>query len=165
MALAGLPLSEWAGQGRVRWMALAPHARRTLPFTLGDLVAEPVAFPVTLPPQPDAVIGPPPDRAEPDPSASGLDARPGGGNLSMADIWRATLGQLRLQLNRVTYQTWVEGAQAVAYAEGVLTVQAKTSASQQWLATRLAPVIARTLESLAGQPVRVEYIGKNGNRE
>ena len=111
------------------------------------------------------MIGPPPRAAEPDPSASGLDARPNGGRLTVGDIWHATVGQLRLQLNRATFQTWVEGAQAIAYRDGVLTVQARTPAAREWLATRLAPVIARTVESLAGQPLRVEYVAKNGSRE
>jgi len=163
LALAGLSLSEWVTQGRMRWMALAPHSRRTLPFGLDDLVPEQGASPASPPPRSDGVIGSPPRASEPDPSASGLDTRPNGGRLTIGDIWHATVGQLRLQLNRVTFQTWVEGAQAIAYRDGVLTVQARTPASREWLATRLAPVIARTVESLAGQPLRVEYVAKNGN--
>jgi chromosomal replication initiation ATPase DnaA len=92
-----------------------------------------------------------------------LDEHPGGGRLSVADIWRATLGQLRLQLNQATYQAWVEGAQAIAYHDGALTVQVRTDASREWLATRLAPVIERTLASLAGQPVAVRYVVKGSD--
>src|SRR5690606_739742 len=73
LMLAGLSLKEWAAQGRIRWMALAPHRRRTLPFGLDDLLPPQVAFPAQPPPHVDAMIGPPPRAAEPDPSASGLD--------------------------------------------------------------------------------------------
>src|SRR5690606_40500244 len=72
LALAGLSLSEWVTQGRMRWMALAPHSRRTLPFGLDDLVPEQGASPASPPPRSDGVIGSPPRASEPDPSASGL---------------------------------------------------------------------------------------------
>lgn len=154
--LAGLPLGAWPDEGRAAWIRLAPPSRRALPFGLDDLAppSEPEPAPEPVPAAP----------AEPAPPSNGLDQRPGGGRLSVADMWRATLGQLSLQLNRATYQLWVEGAQAVAYAEGVLTVQARTDASREWLATRLAPVIERTLASLAGQPVTVQYVvrGRDG---
>ncbi|HMM29900.1 MAG TPA: DnaA N-terminal domain-containing protein [Aggregatilineaceae bacterium] len=152
--LASLPLSAWDGEGRETWRTLAPRDRRALPFGLDDVLPEPEP---PAPPEPIPVTAPAPPVT---PSADGLDERPGGGLLSVADMWRATLGQLSLQLNRATYQSWVEGAQAVGYAEGVLAVQTRSAASREWLATRLAPVIERALASMAGQPVRVEYTVK-----
>jgi len=150
-ALAALPLADWQDEGRDKWRALAPPERRALPFGLDDLAPAPESAPEPLP-APPAPVRPAP-AAPPD----GLDQHPGGGLLTAADMWRATLGQLSLQLNRTTYQTWVEGAQAVAYDAGVLTVQPRSGASRDWLATRLAPVIERSLASLAGQPVEVRY--------
>lgn len=159
--LAGLPLSAWAGAARESWLALAPRERRTLPFGLDDLLPAPPPEPRSAPPDPAPVA----DAAPVTPSAppDGLDQRPGGGLLSVADMWRATLGQLSLQLNRATYQNWVEGAQAAGYAEGVLTVQTRSAASREWLTTRLAPVIERTLAGMAGQPIRVEYTVRGEN--
>ena len=153
--LAGLPLRVWPDEGRALWIRRAPPSRRALPFGLDDLA----------PPEPAPRPAPRPAPSAPDaaPVSNGLDEHPGGGRLSVADIWRATLGQLRLQLNQATYQAWVEGAQAIAYHDGALTVQVRTDASREWLATRLAPVIERTLASLTGQPVAVRYVVKGSD--
>ena len=107
LALAGLSLSEWVTQGRMRWMALAPHSRRTLPFGLDDLVPEQGASPASPPPRSDGVIGPARFRATPLRRAGHA---PNGGRLAIGDIG-ATVGQLRLN-STGHVQTWVEGAQA-----------------------------------------------------
>ena len=38
--------------------------------------------------------------------------------LSPNDAWHATLGQLQLQLNRATFDTWLKGSELVSYEEG-----------------------------------------------
>ena len=150
--LAAMPLSGWLDEGRGAWLTLAPRDNRALPFGLDDLAPDDPAPPAVPPAKPRAEAAP-----APDPPSSGLDQRPGGGLLTVADMWRATLGQLSLQLNQVTYQSWVEGTRAVAFDGGVLTVQARSSAARDWLETRLGPVIERVLSGMAGQPVRVRY--------
>jgi len=147
-----MPLSGWLDEGRGAWLTLAPRDNRALPFGLDDLAPDDPATPADPPAAPQAEPAP-----APVPPVSGLDERPGGGLLTVADMWRATLGQLSLQLNQVTYQSWVEGTRAVAYEGGVLTVQARTGAARDWLETRLGPVIERVLSGMAGQPVRVRY--------
>ena len=158
--LADLPIGEWLDKGRALWIERTARDNRALPFGLDVLAAEgnttgelfsPVFAPDT------AVLRPiEPKLAETTPD--GLDERPGTGNLTISEIWRATLGQLRLQLNRSTYVNWVEGAKAVSYADGVLTVRARHIMARDWLAERLNYSIEETASALAQRPITIRYI-------
>ena len=87
----------------------------------------------------------------------GLDEIPGGGSLTVRDLWRATLGQLSVQLNPSTYTNWVEGTKAVSYADGVLTVCARHGVARDLLAQRLNQSIELSISRLARTPITVRY--------
>ena len=131
--LADLPLSEWGKIGRNEWLELAPRDNRALPFGLDAFIdveeregkEADLAYKAALP---NVVL---------ETEHNGLDERPGEGTLTIRDIWRATLGQLSLQLNRSTYTNWVEGAKAVSYVDGVLTVRARHVMARDLLTQRL----------------------------
>jgi hypothetical protein len=158
-ALADLPLIEWMRKGRREWAELAPRDNRALPFGMDALVVE-----FQSKGEADAEQPPPqartPEPSPPKPAPSepdGLDERPGGGNLTIRDIWRATLGQLSLQLNRSTYTNWVEGTKAVSYADGVLTVRPRHIMARNMLAERLHQSLEMTASSMARMPITIQY--------
>jgi hypothetical protein len=86
-----------------------------------------------------------------------LDEKPPGKTLSWRDTWTAVLGGLQARLNPSTYASWVEGAKAVSYGDGVLTVRARHIMAQDWLSKR-EKEIGESLTRLAGMPVRVVFI-------
>ncbi len=147
--LAQLPLRNWLGQGRYLWRQIAQRNRDLLPFDMDLILGEAFA----APPPANAALEPP-DEAAPE---NGLDVRPGDGMLSMRDIWRATMDQLHAQLNRSTYAGWVEGTQAVSYADGVLTVRARNAYARDLLVQRLSQSINQTVSALARLPVTVRF--------
>jgi hypothetical protein len=151
-ALAGMTLKDWMQRGRMEWIELAPQNNRALPFGLELLVdddADEGAVPEVIP---DPLPIPAADQA-PD----GLDETPGGGSLTVRDLWRATLGQLSVQLNPSTYTNWVEGTKAVSYADGVLTVCARHGVARDLLAQRLNQSIELSISRLARTPITVRY--------
>lgn len=160
--LSALPIGEWFVEGRRRWIELVPPERRELPFGL-DLLApeqvsevgrDSVSTPVKVPDSaPDSVPETSPDATD----DTGLDEHPNGGALTIRDIWSATLGQLRLQLNPSTYANWIEGAQPLSYANGILTVQARHRTACDWLTDRLNHTVEGTASSLAGGPIAIRY--------
>lgn len=157
--LAQLPLRNWMGQGRYLWRQVAQRNRDLLPFDMDLILGEAFASLSPANPAPGPlVVAPPAEIApKPPPPEDGLDVRPGDGLLSMRDIWRATLDQLHAQLNRATYVGWVEGAQAVSYADGVLTVRARNVYARDLLAQRLSQSIDQTVSALARLPVTVRF--------
>ncbi len=155
-ALAELPLAAWFEAGRREWIELASRENRDLPFGLDLLIPEDETeeeerLEVAIP-----VLEVPVVAASPEPD--GLDERPGGGRLTVRNIWSATLGQLSMQLNPAAYTTWVEGTKAVSYVDGVLTVRARHMKARNWLAGQLNPSIEWTASRLAKVPIKIQYI-------
>ena len=60
---------------------------------------------------------------------------------------------------RATYDQWLAGSEAVERSNGVLRVQVRHPNGVAWLA-RLAATVDRAASSLAGEPVRVEFVSE-----
>ena len=97
---------------------------------------------------------------EPRPEPIGLDEHPGGSALSVRDLWYALLGQLELQLNRATFDTWVKGTVIERYEDGVLWVRPKHLYAREWLEKHLQQLLDESLSRLAGVPVTVRFLGE-----
>jgi hypothetical protein len=162
-ALADLPIGEWPDKGRALWIERAARDNRALPFGLDTLAAAAETTDGPLPPilsteSAESAVLRPGESVPAEIVPNGLDERPGTGKFTIREIWRATLGQLSLQLNRSTYVNWVEGAKAVSYADGVLTVRARHIMARDWLAERLNYSIEETASALAQCPITIQYI-------
>ena len=77
--------------------------------------------------------------------------------MSPQDAWQATLGQLELQLNRATFETWVKGSRLLAYEDGTFIVSVRNAYAKAWLEKRLYSAIRRTLAELYGRTVEVRF--------
>lgn len=78
--------------------------------------------------------------------------------LSPHDAWHATLGQLELQLNRATFETWLKGSELVACNEGEMTIRVRHAYAKDWLEQHLYHLIVPTVSSLVGEPMRVTFV-------
>jgi len=78
--------------------------------------------------------------------------------MTAQDAWQATLGQLELQLNRATFETWVKGARLLAYEDGSFIVSVRNAYVKSWLEKRLYSSIRRTLADLFGRSVEVRFV-------
>jgi hypothetical protein len=96
------------------------------------------------------------DSPEPPPEDPGLTTRPGASTLTVRELWQAALGALELQLNPATFDTWLRGAQAACFADGVLTVHTRHAYAPQWIPRHL-PHVDAMLSKLAGIPITVVY--------
>ncbi len=79
-------------------------------------------------------------------------------SMTAQDAWQALLGQLELQLNRPTFETWVKGAELLAYEDGSFIVSVPNAYAKSWLERRLYGVIRRTLADLFGRMVEVRFV-------
>lgn len=75
--------------------------------------------------------------------------------LSGAQIWKATLGELKGQMTASTYNTHLVGSKALKYENGKLTIGVYNQFTAQWLLGRLRESIERTVKSIDG---RVEAV-------
>lgn len=74
------------------------------------------------------------------------------------DAWLATQGQLELQLNRATYDTWIRDCQFVSFEDGLFTFQVRNAYIKDWLEQRLQRSIRHTLSSIMRQTVEVCFV-------
>lgn len=73
------------------------------------------------------------------------------------DVWQAVMGQLRVQLNRATFETWLKGTIAESLADGVLTVRVKHAYGADWCRQHVQQLVDRIASAAAGQAVRVVF--------
>ena len=74
------------------------------------------------------------------------------------EIWDIARSQLRLQLPRSTYETWVRDTTCLAYEDGAFVIGVANAYAKDWLALRLRPLIKRALVGIVGQAVDVTFI-------
>ncbi|MFP4321724.1 MAG: chromosomal replication initiator protein DnaA [Anaerolineales bacterium] len=79
-------------------------------------------------------------------------------DMEPSDAWLATLGQLELQLHTATYETWVQEAYYVAYADSVFTIAVPNAYAKDWLDKRLYRTICRALSNVFKQEVTIDFI-------
>ena len=74
------------------------------------------------------------------------------------EIWDIARSQLRLQLPRSTYETWVRDTSCLAYEDGAFVVGVANAYAKDWLSLRLRPLIKRALAGIVGQAVDITFI-------
>jgi chromosomal replication initiator protein len=85
--------------------------------------------------------------------------------LSPRDAWQATLGQLQLQLNRATFETWLKGSEVLAYEDGEFVIRVRHAYAKDWLEKHLQHTIIQTLGDILGRSVKVNYVVYLPNRQ
>ena len=71
--------------------------------------------------------------------------------------WQMTLDQLRLEIPKADFDTWVGSAHFVAFGDGVITVGIPNAYGRDWLASRLTGTVNRLLTGILDQPVEVQF--------
>jgi chromosomal replication initiator protein len=74
------------------------------------------------------------------------------------EIWEIARSQLRLQMTKSTYDTWVRDTVCLAYEDGAFVIGVANGYAKDWLSMRLRSVIKRTLTSIVGQAVDVSFV-------
>lgn len=78
--------------------------------------------------------------------------------LDLQQAWQVVLGQLRQQMARVDYETWISPLVPVEYTDGNFTLGAQNDYTRQWAETRLSATAARILQGVYGRTVSVKVV-------
>lgn len=78
------------------------------------------------------------------------------------EAWEMVLGDLRTEMSRALYETWVQPLKPVSYSERTFTVGAYNTYGRAWVEERLGGRISRLLEGLYGEPVKLNVVVSNG---
>ena len=78
------------------------------------------------------------------------------------EAWEMVLGELRHDMSRALYETWVQPLRLVSYQNDIFTVGAYNTYGKAWVEERLGAQISRILEGLYNKPVTFKVIVQNG---
>ena len=78
--------------------------------------------------------------------------------VDLQQAWQMVLGQLRQEMSRVDYETWIKPMLPVEYLNQVFTLGAHNDFARQWAETRLTATAARMLQGIYGEPVRLKVV-------
>src|SRR5512141_2084346 len=78
--------------------------------------------------------------------------------MNAKDAWLATLGQLQIQLNRATYDTWLRHAELLGYEDGRFVVTVPHAYAKDWIDRHLLQSMTRTLGDIFQRPCEIQVI-------
>ena len=73
-------------------------------------------------------------------------------------FWTKSLEELKLQMTKATFDTWLRGSRVIEAGDGCLTVAVQHVHAVDWLQNRLLPVIERTVARHAGGEVKITFV-------
>lgn len=85
--------------------------------------------------------------------------------MNAEQAWQATLGQLRMDMSKAAYDTWVRDAEMVACDDQRVTIATPNAYARDWLENRLSTQIHRTLSGIMNRSMQVEFIIRQAEPE
>jgi chromosomal replication initiator protein len=87
--------------------------------------------------------------------------------MNAEQAWRATLGQLQMEMSKAAYDTWVRDASLVSCEGGECVVAVKNAYICDWLDNRLLETTSKKLSNLMDQAIKVRFVvsGKTPNAD
>lgn len=74
--------------------------------------------------------------------------------------WKATLGQLEMQMTRATFDTWLKGSSVAKHSGTAFVIRVRNDYARDWLTHRLHDTIVRTLSAVLEAPATVSFTVK-----
>ena len=72
--------------------------------------------------------------------------------------WQATLGELKLQMPRATFDTWVKDTTVVGCERDEYVIGVPNAYAKDWLENRLGPTMRRTLTAIVGRGIDLRFV-------
>jgi hypothetical protein len=85
--------------------------------------------------------------------------------MDASQAWQSVLGQLQMEMQCASFDTWVRDTQAVSLEDGTLTISARNAYARDWLESRLQSTVSRLLVGILNQSVKVEFVVRAPDEE
>ncbi|MGD8751675.1 MAG: DnaA N-terminal domain-containing protein [Anaerolineales bacterium] len=76
--------------------------------------------------------------------------------------WEAALGQLKMEMPKAAYDTWVSEAELVSYENGTFIIGLGNTFARDWLENRLSSTVSRLLTGMMNRSVETHFIVWDG---
>jgi hypothetical protein len=77
--------------------------------------------------------------------------------------WQAALEQLRHDMPKASFDTWVRDTSYVSFEDGVFTISTPNAYGREWLAGRLTSTLTRLMTGILNQNVDIQFIVAEGD--
>lgn len=74
------------------------------------------------------------------------------------NAWKATLGELELQMTRATFNTWLKDTCLLRQKENLYVIGVKNAYAKDWLENRLHDIILRTLSAIVDKTIEIQFV-------
>ena len=81
-----------------------------------------------------------------------------GSSIQPERAWQMALDQLRLDMPKASFDTWVNNTSFVSFEDGVFTIGTPSAYGREWLASRLTSTMTRLMTGILNQQVKVQFI-------
>lgn len=81
------------------------------------------------------------------------------------EAWDMVSGQLRAEMSRADYETWVRPLKPLGYTDRVFRLGAANGYSQEWVESRLGKRITSILNGMLNEPVMLRVVVNNSYNE
>ena len=78
--------------------------------------------------------------------------------LSPEQAWQAAVGQLRLEIPKAAFDTWVRDARLISHANGQFVIGVANSYGRDWLTERLSKSLENALTGILNHPQAVRFV-------
>jgi chromosomal replication initiator protein len=72
-------------------------------------------------------------------------------------VWQAILDQLRLQMPKATFDTWIKDTRIISHDSDKLIIGTGSAYAKDWLENRLSSTINRTAAHVLGRTVNIQF--------
>jgi len=79
-------------------------------------------------------------------------------NLSQEQVWSAVQEELRYQLAKPSYETWVKNASLLSTDGNTFRIGVPSKLAKDWLEDRFAGLIQETLQAVTGTEAEVDFV-------
>ena len=76
---------------------------------------------------------------------------------SPQEIWETALGELQVQVTRPNFDTWLKDTVGISYQDDLFVIGAPNAFVAEWLENRLLSLVKKTLASVTGRKVHVQF--------
>jgi len=80
------------------------------------------------------------------------------------ELWDRALGELRSQMTRAAFDSWLATSRALSKRDDLLTIGARNQYAQEWLDIRFRPLVLRALAGIDPTISQVEFVVWNGEK-
>jgi len=81
-----------------------------------------------------------------------------GSSIQLERAWQMALEQLRLDMPKASFDTWVRDTSFVSFKDGVFTIGTPNAYGREWLASRLTSTLTRLMTGILNQQLVVEFV-------